>query len=103
MTSGRALAVPRVYYEAVMRQVLPVAQETDARLVRLTPERVRERSLRRLAGDDVERCAKCGSTFIVREPAFIHCRYCGRTARIENGSLVDQELYEIRSGLRLAS
>ncbi len=95
--------MPRVYYESVMRQAVPMVEEVDGRVVRLTPERARERSLRRVAGDDVERCAKCGSTFIVREPALIHCRYCGRTARIENGSLSDQELYEIRSGLRLAS
>jgi hypothetical protein len=86
-----------------MREPVALPKETDPRLVRLTPERVRARSWRRPAGDDVERCAKCGSTFIVREPALIHCRYCGRTARIENGSLSDQELYEIRSGLRLAS
>jgi len=48
-------------------------------------------------------CGKCGSTFVSREPAFLHCRYCGSLARIASGSLLEQELFEIRSGLRLAS
>lgn len=48
-------------------------------------------------------CAKCGSRFVVREPAFLHCRYCGSMARIATASLAEQELFEIRSGLRLAS
>jgi hypothetical protein len=48
-------------------------------------------------------CAKCGSTYVAREPAFIHCRFCGSLSRIPNGSLLDQEVFEIRSGLRLAS
>lgn len=48
-------------------------------------------------------CAKCGSTFVAWEPAFIHCRFCGSLSRIPNASLLDQELFEIRSGLRLAS
>lgn len=48
-------------------------------------------------------CGKCGSGFVVREPAFLHCHYCGAMARITDGSLSDQELFEIRSGLRLAS
>jgi hypothetical protein len=48
-------------------------------------------------------CVKCGSVFVVREPAFVHCRYCGNMARIPSGSLLEQELFELRSGLRLAS
>lgn len=48
------------------------------------------------------RCGKCGSAFVVREPAFLHCLYCGALARIPGGSLLEQELFEIRSGLRLA-
>ncbi len=36
------------------------------------------------------------------EPAFVHCRFCGKIARLANASLADQELFEIRSGLRLA-
>ena len=49
------------------------------------------------------RCPKCDSGFVTREPAFLHCRFCGTMARIVGGSLVDQELYERRSGFRLAS
>jgi hypothetical protein len=37
------------------------------------------------------------------EPAFLHCLYCGSLTRIAGGSLLAQELFEIRSGLRLAS
>jgi hypothetical protein len=50
-----------------------------------------------------EVCVKCGSTFIAYEPAFVHCYYCGNMARIAGGSLLAQELWEIRSGLRIAS
>ncbi len=52
---------------------------------------------------DPGRCVKCGSTFVAREPAFLHCRYCGSLTRLPNGSLTEQELFELRSGLRLAS
>ena len=52
---------------------------------------------------DPNRCGKCDSTYIVREPAFVHCRYCGAMSRIHDGSLLDQEEFEMRSGLRLAS
>jgi hypothetical protein len=48
-------------------------------------------------------CVKCGSTFIAYEPAFVHCYYCGNMARIAGGSLLAQELWEIRSGMRIAS
>jgi hypothetical protein len=48
-------------------------------------------------------CLKCGSTFVAREPAFVHCRHCGSLTRIPGSSLLEQELFEIRSGLRLAS
>jgi hypothetical protein len=48
-------------------------------------------------------CVKCGSTFIGHEPAFVHCFYCGNMARIAGGSLLAQEMFEIRSGLRIAS
>ncbi len=48
-------------------------------------------------------CPKCGSSFVEREPAFLHCHYCGHLARIPTGSLMAQELFELRSGLRLAS
>ena len=48
-------------------------------------------------------CMKCGSLFVEIEPAFVHCRYCGSLSRIRGTSLLAQEEYEMRSGLRLAS
>jgi hypothetical protein len=48
-------------------------------------------------------CLKCGSLFIEIEPAFVHCRYCGTMSRIRGASLLAQEEYEMRSGLRMAS
>ena len=69
----------------------------------LTPERVLKRAAKRFVDDVPDRCAKCGSTFVGREPAFIHCFYCGKMARIANASMLEQEVFEIRSGLRLAS
>jgi hypothetical protein len=70
------------------------------RLVRLPVRPARPREV----GDDrADRCLKCSSSFVVREPAFLHCRYCGSMTRIQTGSLLEQELFELRSGLRLAS
>jgi len=69
----------------------------------LTPERMLERATRRFLKQPTDACVKCGSTFIVREPAFIHCHYCGAMFRIANASLGAQELFELRLGLRLAS
>jgi hypothetical protein len=82
----------------------PAARQ-PARVVTLTvtPERMLERASRKFLQDPSDRCVKCGSTFIVREPAFIHCHYCGSMARIANASLGAQELFELRLGLRLAS
>ena len=71
-----------------------------ARVVSLRP---RLDAATRLVAAPTDCCVKCGSVFIVREPAFIHCRYCGNMARIVTGSLLEQELFELRSGLRLAS
>jgi hypothetical protein len=67
-------------------------QQAQAKIVRL-PRRLMER-----VG-----CLKCGSLFIEIEPAFVHCRYCGTMSRIRGASLLAQEEYEMRSGLRLAS
>jgi hypothetical protein len=75
------------------------AAQTTAQVVSLRPRL----DAARLAGAPVDRCVKCDSGFIVREPAFIHCRYCGNMARVPTGSLLDQEEFELRSGLRLAS
>ena len=69
----------------------------------ITPERHLERASRKFLTDPSDRCVKCGSTFIAREPAFIHCHYCGSMARIANASLEVQDLFELRLGLRLAS
>ncbi len=70
-------------------------------VVQLLPV-LRERAAHAAPPDGLS-CAKCGSTFIVREPAFIHCRYCGSMHRIPAGSMIAQEEFEMRSGLRLAS
>ena len=69
----------------------------------MTPERGLERASRTFLQGPGNACDKCGSTFIVREPAFVHCHYCGKMARIANASLSAQELFELRLGLRLAS
>ena len=69
----------------------------------ITPERMLERASRKFLKDPSDACVKCGSTFIIHEPAFVHCHYCGSMARIANASLGAQELFELRLGLRLAS
>jgi len=69
----------------------------------ITPDRMLERASRKFLQAPSNRCVKCGSTFIMFEPAFIHCHYCGNMARIANASLGAQELFELRLGLRLAS
>ena len=83
----------------------PAASPTRLRVITLniTPERHLERASRKFLTDPSNRCVKCGSTFITREPAFVHCHYCGTMARIANASLGAQELFELRLGLRLAS
>lgn len=68
----------------------------------LEPELMLERATRRFLAQPSDRCVKCNSTFIGREPAFIHCFYCGKMARIANASLLAQEEFETRSGLRIA-
>ena len=63
----------------------------------------RRRPPERASGASTDGCGKCGSRFLVIEPLFVHCRYCGSLSRRTNGSLVAQEEFELRSGLRLAS
>jgi hypothetical protein len=82
------------------RQFNVVREGRDRRVVRLVPRVARERQEAAARGN---RCAKCGSSFVALEPAFLHCLCCGSLARIAGGSLLAQELFEIRSGLRLAS
>ena len=72
------------------------------KVIRLTPARVLAKVSQRFLREAPARCPKCRSTFVGLEPAFVHCRYCGKLARIAKGSLLDQELFELRAGLRLA-
>lgn len=74
-----------------------------SRVVRLSPKRVLAKAAKRFLDRAQDGCAKCGSRFVALEPAFVHCRYCGAMSRIATGSLLDQALFELRSGLRLAS
>jgi hypothetical protein len=72
-------------------------------VIRLTPEHTLQRTAKRFLPGPQARCPKCDSTYVGREPAFIHCRLCGKLARIADAPLELQELWEIRSGLRIAS
>jgi hypothetical protein len=74
-----------------------------SRVVALAPRRRERDTERQAAHDGVVRCPKCQSAWVVLEPAFLHCRYCGALNRIPQASLEAQEEFEIRSGLRLAS
>jgi hypothetical protein len=78
------------------------ARVEHAKIVRFVPRRLHER-VRAQNGQSSGGCHKCGSHFIEVEPAFVHCRYCGSLSRIRGASLLAQEEYELRSGLRLAS
>lgn len=81
-----------------------VSARGTARVVSLLdPDVVLERATRRFLAQPLDRCVKCHSTFVGREPAFIHCYYCGKMARIANAPLLLQEEFEMRSGLRVAS
>ena len=83
----------------------PAPSRPRGRIVSLTitPDRMLERAAKKFVSQPTGACVKCGSTFIAYEPAFIHCHYCGKMARIANASLGAQELFELRLGLRLAS
>lgn len=81
----------------------PKSEPAKAQVLPITAERFLESAARRFPAERPDRCSKCGSTFIKHEPAFVHCRYCGKIARLANASLVDQETFELRSGLRIAS
>ena len=85
--------------------ILSMGIETavHAKIVRLVPRRLLERVVRGQAGESGGGCHKCGSLFVEIEPAFIHCRYCGSLSRIHGASLLAQEEWEQRSGMRLAS
>jgi len=74
----------------------------NGRVIALTPERLLARAEKTFLPEPAARCPKCDSTFVGREPAFLHCRHCGTLKRIANASLAAQELFELRSGLRIA-
>jgi hypothetical protein len=76
---------------------------SNPRLVYLVPERGLERATKRFLTERTNHCVKCGSAFVSHEPLFVHCHYCGALVRVAAASLLDQELFEIRSGVRLAS
>jgi len=84
-------------------RVRTVAVTDDGRVVRLLPRAVRDAMALKHVDVPGDRCGKCASTFIAYEPAFVHCYYCGNLARIAGASLLAQELFERRAGLRLAS
>ena len=77
------------------------AAAARVKIVRLVPRGLLERVTQ--PSPSAGGCVKCGSHFLEVEPAFIHCRYCGSLSRIRGASLLAQEEYEMRSGLRLAS
>jgi hypothetical protein len=85
------------------RNRAPEPHEVRAKIVRLVPRRLLERVTRAQAGESPGGCHKCGSLFVEIEPAFVHCRYCGSLSRIRGASLLAQEEWEMRSGMRLAS
>jgi hypothetical protein len=104
--AGNAHAAQRPKgHRAAPKPATPRASPPRGRVVTLTitPERHLERASRKFLTDLSNRCVKCGSAFITREPAFVHCHYCGTMARIANAALDVQELFELRLGLRLAS
>ncbi len=74
-----------------------------AEVIRLTPEHTLQRTAKRFLPPPQARCPKWDSTYGGWEPAFIHCHLCGKLARIADAPLELQELWEIRSGLRIAS
>ncbi len=80
-----------------------MAVTDNGRVIRLLPPAVRAAMAFKHVDTPGDRCAKCHSTFIAYEPAFVHCYCCGNLARITGASLLAQELFEMRSGLRLAS
>jgi hypothetical protein len=89
--------------KATLAPAKPAARRSAKIVSLLEPDIVLARASRRFLPGPVDRCVKCDSTFVGREPAFIHCYYCGKMARIANASLLVQEEFERRAGLRIAS
>jgi hypothetical protein len=86
-----------------VKPAVPVAARRPVTISRVVPIAVERSASKRFISERTARCPKCDSTFIGHEPAFVHCHYCGNMARITDAPLLAQELFEIRSGLRLAS
>jgi hypothetical protein len=86
-----------------LRTAASAAARPAATVSRVVPLAVERTASKRFISERTARCPKCDSTFIGHEPAFVHCHYCGNMARITDAPLLAQELFEIRSGLRLAS
>ena len=84
-------------------RVRNMAVTDDGRVIHLLPPAVRAAMACKHVDTPGDRCGKCGSTFIAYEPAFVHWYCCGNLARVAGASLLAQELFELRSGLRLAS
>ena len=105
MRAGNAHAAKSKAHRAAPKPAMAGVAPPRGRVVTLdiTPERHLERASRKFLTDPSNRCVKCGSAFITREPAFVHCHYCGSMARIANAPLGAQDLFELRLGLRLAS
>jgi hypothetical protein len=86
-----------------MRQpALAKAGPDVGRVVHVTPDRYLQSAAKRFVRERPGACLKCGSTFLRHEPAFVHCRYCGQMARVADAPLGEQQLFELRSGFRLA-
>lgn len=79
------------------------AASGNGKVVRLTREHALARAAKRFLDAPTARCPKCHSTFVGLEPLFVHCRCCGKLARIARASLLAQERFELRSGLRSAA
>jgi hypothetical protein len=98
---ARRAVVPKdPLVEAARRHAISA---NGGRVVELMARRALLVAARNLLHEHIDRCTKCGSSFVTHEPAFVHCHYCGRMHRIANASLMEQEVFEIRMGLRLAS
>jgi hypothetical protein len=77
-----------------------IARSSGARVIDLGHARPVDRRPKPAAPERVSRCTKCTSTFIEHEPAFVHCKYCGNMMRVAGALFLEQDTYEMRSGLR---
>jgi hypothetical protein len=79
----------------------PATPRSDgARVIDLLPARGADRRWKTVVDKRVSACTKCSSTFVQHEPAFVHCRFCGNMMRVAGAAVMEQDTYEMRSGLR---